>query len=155
MRVVSNTSPLVYLLLIQEIQILPALFSEVVIPVAVLEELKHPDAPKQVRDWITRPPEWLSVITTLTQEEDSELRRLDPGEREAILLAEQLHADLLLLDDRKARQIARKREMPLTGLIGVLRMAIALDFVDATVAVSRLKATTFRASDALIETLLC
>ena len=154
MRVVSNTSPLVYLILIQEIQILPELFSAVSIPLAVRDELAHPDAPIQVREWIRLPPGWLSVVPVPPQREDAELQRLDPGEREAILLAEQLDPGLLLLDDRKARQVARQRELLLTGLIGVLRMAIGRDLVDAVTVVARLKATTFRASDVLLEMLL-
>jgi predicted nucleic acid-binding protein len=154
MRVVSNTSPLVYLLLIQEIRILPCLFSEVLIPEAVRGELAHPDAPIEIRNWIEQPPNWISTAQLSTYEEDSDLQRVDPGEREAILLAEQRNADLLLLDDRKARQVARRRGLPLTGLVGVLRMAIARDLVDASAVVARLRATTFRVSDALLEALL-
>lgn len=154
MKVISNTSPLVYLLLIQEIRLLPCLFSEVLIPAAVREELAHPEAPIEVRNWIEQSPDWISTVQLPTHELDSELRRLDPGEREAIVLAEQQNADLLLLDDRKARQVARRRGLPLTGLIGVLRMAIARDLVEAPTVVARLRATTFRASDALLSALL-
>ncbi len=154
MRAVSNTSPVCYLILIGEVWILPELFSEIVIPPAVSRELAHADAPVEVRDWIVSPPEWLSVVKAPAGSEDQELRRLDPGEREAILLAEQLNTDLLLLDDWKARKLAQDRGLPITGLIGVLDMAIKRSLVDPSTAVERLRATTFRVSDHLLEMLL-
>ena len=154
MRVVSNTSPLCYLILIDETRVLPELFTEIIIPTAVRRELAHPDAPSQVRDWIASPPEWLSVVNAPTGDEDQELRRLDPGEREAILLAEELGTDLLLLDDWKARKVARERGLPMTGLIGVLDTAVKRGLVDPDPTVERLRATTFRVSESLLEILL-
>ncbi len=154
MRTVSNTSPLNYLILIEEPQILPELFGEILIPPAVARELAHPDAPGEVRDWIAKPPEWLSVVEAPAGSEDQEIQRLDSGEREAILLAEHLEADLLLLDEWKAREVARDREVPIAGLIGVLDMAIKRGLVDPGTAVKRLRATTFRVSDRLLGLLL-
>jgi predicted nucleic acid-binding protein len=61
MPVVSNTSPLNYLVLIGEIEILPALHHHVVIPVAVSEELHDPATPDAVRGWIENPPGWLEI----------------------------------------------------------------------------------------------
>ena len=61
MPVVSNTSPLNYLVLIGEIEILPALHHHVVIPVAVSEELHDPAIPDAVRGWIENPPGWLEI----------------------------------------------------------------------------------------------
>ena len=150
MRVVSNTSPLNYLILIDEIQLLPELFAKILIPPAVSQELAHPDAPEEVRNWIAIPPAWLSVIAAPTAGEDTEIERLDPGETEAILLAEHVDADLLLLDDRKARELARARGLAITGLVGILDLAVERGFVDAHIAVERLRATTFRASDHLL-----
>ena len=79
MRAVSNTSPLCYLILIEEIGILPELFTEIVIPPAVSRELAHPDAPVEVRDWIGSPPEWLSVVKAPESGEDEETHRPDVG----------------------------------------------------------------------------
>lgn len=154
MRVVSDTSTLCYLILIEETQLLPELFTEIVIPPAVRDELAHPDAPVMVRDWITSPPVWLLVGNVPEGREDQEIQRLDPGEGEAILLAEQMATDLLLLDDWKARALARDRGLSITGLIGVLDMAIEKGLVEPGVAVERLRATTFRISDRLLATLL-
>ncbi len=154
MRAVSNTSPLCYLILIDEIRILPELFTEIVIPMAVSRELAHLDAAAKVRDWIVSPPEWLSVMSVPAGGEDRELQRLDPGEREAIMLAEELGAELLLLDDWKAREVARDRELPMTGLIGVLDTAVRRGLVEPGPTVERLRATTFRVSESLLEILL-
>jgi predicted nucleic acid-binding protein len=154
MRVVSDTSTLCYLILIEETQLLPQLFTEIVIPPAVRDELAHPDAPVIVRDWIASPPAWLSVGSAPADSEDLEIQRLDPGEREAILLAEQMEMDLLLLDDWKARELAKDRGLSITGLIGVLDRAIEKGLVEPGAAVERLRATTFRISDRLLATLL-
>ncbi len=62
-RAVSNTSPLCYLILIDEIRILPELFTEIVIPTAVRRELAHRDAPEEVRGWIAKLPEGRSRAT--------------------------------------------------------------------------------------------
>jgi len=150
MRVVSDTSILCYLILIEETRLLPELFTEIAIPPAVRDELAHPDAPIMVRDWIASPPVWLSVGNAPAGSEDQEVQRLDPGEREAILLAEQTDTDLLLLDDWKARELARERGLSITGLIGVLDMAIEKGLVEPAAVIERLRATTFRVSDQLL-----
>ena len=61
MIVVADTSPINYLLLIQEIDILPKMYGNVVIPRAVYEELLRPVAPEIVRAWISRVPAWLEI----------------------------------------------------------------------------------------------
>ncbi|RMH27058.1 MAG: DUF3368 domain-containing protein [Planctomycetota bacterium] len=154
MRGVSDTSPLCYLVLIGEIHIVPELFTGIVIPPAVRHELADPESPAEVREWIAAPPSWLSVREPTAVSEDPELRRLDPGERDAIALAEELSTDLLLLDDWKAREVARARGLPITGLVGILDIAVERSLVDAATAVERLRATNFRVSDHLLEMLL-
>ena len=61
MIVVSDTTPLNYLVLIDAIHILPALYGSVAMPNAVHQELTAPGAPGAVRAWATRLPEWVSV----------------------------------------------------------------------------------------------
>jgi predicted nucleic acid-binding protein len=57
MIVVSDTSPLNYLILIESIQVLPAIFGRVYAPSAVVAELSHPRSPEVVRSWASKPPE--------------------------------------------------------------------------------------------------
>src|SRR5262249_7622931 len=99
--VVADTSPICYLILIGKVDLLEALFKRVCIPYAVQEELAHPAAPALLGPWIAGPPGWLEIRPA--SPEEAELSRLHPGEREAILLASELRADLVLLDDKRAR----------------------------------------------------
>src|SRR5882724_10332324 len=98
MIVVADASPLRYLVLIGEVEILPALYGFVLIPPAVMNELLQEQTPVEVRRWISGPPGWLRVHTPT-----STLRPFPPalgtGECEAIAIAEETGADLLLLDD--------------------------------------------------------
>lgn len=61
MIAVADTSTLCYLVLIGEIELLPALFTEVLIPPAVAAELADGRAPDAVRTWSAAPPRWLTL----------------------------------------------------------------------------------------------
>src|SRR5215470_19877607 len=61
MLVVSDTSPINYLVLMRQETLLPTLYERVVIPPAVHEELQRSQTPEEVRQWIAHPPVWLSV----------------------------------------------------------------------------------------------
>jgi predicted nucleic acid-binding protein len=63
MVVVADTSPINYLVLIAQIDVLVPLYTRILIPPAVLTELKHPLAPKAVRDWASNAPSWLEVLS--------------------------------------------------------------------------------------------
>ncbi|WP_431732015.1 hypothetical protein [Adonisia turfae] len=86
MIVVSDTSPINYLLLIDQIELLPRLFGQLVIPEAVRDEMLVPDAPLVVQAWIADHPTWLTVQTV--SKIDETLNALDPGEQAAITLAQ-------------------------------------------------------------------
>jgi predicted nucleic acid-binding protein len=84
-----------------------------------------------------------------------DLIRLDPGERAAIQLALHIQADLLIVDDKPARQAATGLGIKITGLLGILNEAATLGELDLSVTVNRLLyETNFRASSSLIQTLL-
>src|SRR5580658_6537107 len=63
MVVVADTSPINYLVLIEQIDLLTRLYTRILIPPAVLAEIKHPIAPKPVRDWACDPPKWLEILS--------------------------------------------------------------------------------------------
>lgn len=153
MIIVSNTSPINYLVLVEQIDLLPKLFKQIAIPEAVYQELSAPEAPKLVKNWIATPPEWLKIYT-VTQVSDAMIDLLDPGERAAILLAQELNADLVLLDDMKARQSAKNRGLSITGILGILDRAATMDLIDLLVVVQSLQNTSFWASDSLFKRLL-
>lgn len=153
MTLILDTSPICFLILIGEIEILPRLFPEIVTTRGVLRELRHPKAPKEVREWARQPPSWLT-----TRDPDlanvAQLDFLDPGEREAIALALHLQPSVLALDDRVAREEALKRGLEITGILGILGQAAKLGLIDLRSALERLRKTHFHASPALIRTLL-
>ena len=60
MIVVSDTSPLNYLILIETAEVLPVIFECVYIPTAVASELTNPAAPAAVKHWMSNPPAWLN-----------------------------------------------------------------------------------------------
>jgi predicted nucleic acid-binding protein len=95
MTVVSNTSPLNYLVLIDHQEILPALFGHVLIPEAVWHELRSPAAPQPVRAFLEIWPSWLE--RRIVSQAPQDLQQLDPGEQEAIALAQSVGASLVLL----------------------------------------------------------
>lgn len=153
MIVVSDTSPICYLLLIDEINLLPQLYVRVLIPQAVQQELADERSPAVVQAWINQPPKWL-VIQTVDVPSDSELDNLDPGERAAIVLASQLGANLIVMDDLLGRQVALSRHLRVTGLLGVLDEAARQNLVNFPEVIARLQQTTFRASSKLMQSLL-
>ncbi|MFL9452208.1 MULTISPECIES: DUF3368 domain-containing protein [Nostocales] len=122
MIIVSDTSPICYLLLIDRIDILQELYRVIIIPQGVADELNAPESPLVVRNWIAKPPDWLQ-IQTVQVGKFLGLEKLDPGEREAILLAEQIKAELVILDDKAARHIAIERGLKIIGLLGILKDA--------------------------------
>jgi predicted nucleic acid-binding protein len=153
MIVVADTGPLNYLVLIHQADLLPTLFGQVFIPPAVWEELNDPDTPASVRAWLAQAPSWLQV-RPLRFVPDSHLDYLDDGEREAIALAEELHADEILVDELSARKEAARRQLRFIGTLGILRRAAQLDLIDLPTALARLQQTTFYATSDLIRSLL-
>jgi len=153
MIIVSNTSPINYLILIGHINLLPELFDAIIIPQAVYSELSDASAPSPVQTWIATPPDWLK-IQSVNQPSDAILDLLDPGERAAILLAQELNADLLLLDDMKARRTATERGLAITGILGILDQAATMKLIDLPAAVQNLQSTSFWASGSLYQKLL-
>ena len=143
MLVIADNSPLRYLIVIDCVHVLPVLFGRVLLPVAVVEELQHPHTPAVVRAWMTRPPAWLEV-RAITGAPDVSVAELEAGEQEAIVLARELHADLLLIDDGKGREIAFGQGLRPMGTVGVLEQAAISGLVDFPTVIARLLHTNFR-----------
>ncbi len=153
MNAVCDTSPLCFLILIGEVKIVPLLFDEVFVPPAVASELRHPKAPRAVRDWISAQPEWLQ-IRPVKKRDDPRLRLLHSGEAEAILLAQDLAADWLVVDEMAGRRVARSLDLRVTGLLGLLSKAAERELVDLPSAVQRLRETHFRVAERLLKEVL-
>ena len=79
---------------------------------------------------------------------------LDDGETAAIALAILLDAELLFMDDRKGVIVARGKGLRVTGTLGVLDLAAQRGLVNFAQAVNRLRRTTFRIPEALLDSLM-
>jgi predicted nucleic acid-binding protein len=153
--IIADTGPINYLVLIGSIDLLPILFENVILPSAVRAELTDPDAPPSVRNWIANPPAWLFIHETPGRQCDhGSVEGLDEGETAAIALATSLGADLLLMDDRKGVIVARAKGLRVTGTLGVLDIAAHRGLVNFAQVISRLRRTTFRIPEALLDSLL-
>lgn len=154
MIVVADTSPLNYFLQIKCESLLPSLYQCVLVPPAVLHELRHPEAPQVVAQWLLHLPEWIEIRRTVAPA-DAALLDLDPGEREAIQLAQEQRADLLLIDERRGRVEARRRGLVTTGTLGVLLAGAQNGLIDAAAAYEQLvRKTNFRCTPELQDSFL-
>jgi len=151
--VIADTGPVNYLLLIGHIEILAAMFEQVILPSAVKSELSNPDTPVLVRAWIASPPAWVQVSQIMTTTDDSE-EELGEGEAAAIALAVELRAELLLMDDRRGVSIALRKGLTVTGTMGLLARAARRGMLDLADAFERLKRTNFRYRQDIMDALL-
>ena len=125
MIVVSDTTPLISLLKIERLSLLEKLFGEVLIPQAVFDELTS-DERFQLEAEQIKQKQFISVKPVSNPESVSILKRatgLDQGESEAIVLTDELKADLLLMDEAKGRSISNQMGFRIMGTIGVLMAA--------------------------------
>lgn len=125
MIVVSDTTPLISLLKIGRIDLLENLFGQVLIPQAVFDELTADERFQREADQIRR-KRFMRVRAVQNPESADILKRatgLDRGESEAIVLTDELHADLLLMDEAKGRAVSFQMGFKIMGTIGVLMAA--------------------------------
>jgi predicted nucleic acid-binding protein len=133
------------------LEILPRILGRVTIPASVASESQHSGAPKALRTWIARPPSWLTVEP---DPEDllEETHVLGAGEAAAITLAwNHRGSSYLILDEKRGRSVAKMLGLPVTGLLAILVKAAITGEVEFDDALSRLLATGFRLSPALME----
>lgn len=149
--VVSDTSPLHYLILCGAESILPSLFRQVVIPPTVFRELQQPNTPPPVRQWAASLPTWVAVQTPKTVNLKLDV---DAGELEAICLAQEIHADAVLMDDRAGRNAAIHCGLAVVGTIGLLEQAAARGLIELPTALARLRQTNARLDPELIHAAL-
>ena len=117
MVIVSDTSVITNLLRIDHLLLLRQIFGQIIIPPSVRDELYQ--VKKQIK--IINESDWISIKEITNKTLYEELREnLDPGESESIVLALELNADILLLDERKGRRAAEKYGIRITGLLGIL-----------------------------------
>ena len=133
MIVVSDTTPLISLLKIKRIGLLEKLFGEVVIPQAVFTELTV-DIRFAEEAEVIKNEKFISVKEVSNMASVNILKRatgLDQGESEAIVLSDEIQADILLMDEAKGRKISDQMGIHIMGTIGILMVAYEDDILTA------------------------
>ena len=132
MIVVSDTTPLISLLKTGRLDTLEKLFGEVRIPDAVFEELtsnpRYSDEAAAIRSYPYI--DIISVSDTDAVEQVSREDGLDLGESEAIVLTQEISADLLLMDEARGRDVARSMGLRITGTVGILLLSYERGILD-------------------------
>lgn len=158
MIVISDTTPIISLLKAGQLELLKYLFGEVVIPEAVYEELVG-NRMFQIEAEKIKQCSFIQVSQVKDLKSVNIFRRvtgLDAGESEAIVMAEERQADLLLMDERKGRRVAKQMELTVTGTMGILIQAfdeklLSENAVETCLTV--MKKCGIRISDGLLETI--
>ncbi|MCC6413721.1 MAG: DUF3368 domain-containing protein [Saprospiraceae bacterium] len=123
MLVVSDTSPIINLARIGYLHLLPELFSEIIIPTAVFNEIAGPGNNEPGSDEM-KTVNWVKILPAPIQSPLPQLLHdLDQGEAEAIVLALDIKADYILMDETLGRQIALTYHLQPLGLLGILVLA--------------------------------
>jgi hypothetical protein len=121
MIVVSDTSPISALFLVEQLDLLPALFKKVVVPQKVMEELRLLEVDFGHNLSVLKNASWLEVVTVQNTVHVNLLRTfLGEGESEAIALVKEINADYLLIDEMEGREAALAEGIQVIGLLGVL-----------------------------------
>lgn len=128
--VVANTTPIIGLTLIGQLELLRKLYGRVHIPPAVKNEVLAGGTSGVGIDEFQK-ADWLQLTPLKDPSRADLLSDLDRGEAEAIALAQELHADLIIIDERMARKHARRLGLKLTGTLGVLLEAKNRGYISA------------------------
>lgn len=123
--VISDSSPLIGLSMIDLLDILRDLWGKIIIPDAVYKEVVVEGAGKAGADIVAKAcNDWIKVVSATNKNEVEVLQAvLDEGESEVIVLGQELKTDILLLDNREPRLFARTVKLKVIGTVGVIKLA--------------------------------
>jgi len=127
-KIVSNTTPIITLLTISKLELLQQIYGKIIIPKGVYEEIEQGKDKVFYTDLSKL--EWITIKSIKDREPIKYLRDLDKGEAEVIVLANELKADLVIIDERLGREFAEYFNLKVTGTFGVLLKAKELGFVE-------------------------
>ena len=118
LKVVSNTTPLISLLKLGRLDVLMELYQEILIPTAVFEEIEVGKNKSFYRNLSNI--DWINIIKIENEDARRYFLDLDKGEAEAIILATEIGADLIIMDEKLGRFHAKHADLKVTGTVGVL-----------------------------------
>lgn len=118
LKVVSNTTPIISLLKLNHLDLLQKLYTQIHIPEAVYREIEAGKSKEYYKD-LTK-VNWINIIDIQNKQAVKYFLDLDEGEAEAIILANELNANLIILDEKLGRFHAKHANLKVTGTVGVL-----------------------------------
>lgn len=125
-KVVSNTTPLIALADIGQLDLLRQLYEEIYVPIAVMNEIESEPA----RTLVDNAP-WIKKLSITATDQKALFRsRLHAGEVEAIILAGEIGADLMIMDDNAAKKTAKYLGLNVTGSLGILVKAKKMGYIE-------------------------
>lgn len=142
--VISDTSSLIIFQKIEELDLLKQLYSELV------------TTPEIIKEYGDELPSWIKVVAVKDKKYQELIEtQLDKGEASAIALAKEFDDVLLIIDDLKARKLAQKLNLKITGALGVIHKAKKEGFIEKVKPlIVKLQETNFRISDKIINEVL-
>lgn len=117
-KVVSNTTPIISLLKLNRLELLQNIYNQIYIPTAVYNEIEAGKTKGYYKD--LSEIDWINIIEIQDKQVLKYFLDLDAGEAEAIVLATELNADLIILDEKLGRFHAKHADLKVTGTIGIL-----------------------------------
>jgi predicted nucleic acid-binding protein len=129
LRIVLNTTPIISLLKIGKLDILREIYGKVIVPEAVFFEIEKGKNKPFYQD--ISQLDWLDIQKIKNSEVLNLLNDLDAGEAEVIVLATEIVADLVIIDETLGRRFAKYSDLKVTGTIGVLIKAKEMGIVKA------------------------
>lgn len=156
MTIISDTTPIISLIKINRLDLLEKLFEEVLIPEAVYRELTT-NALFENEAKIVKTSSFLKTSSVQNRKSLQLLQAvsgLDDGESEAIILADELKSDVLIMDERKGRKVAEKLGIKITGTVGVLLQSYSENMISSDeikTYLDQLKNSNIRLSESLIQ----
>ena len=120
-KIISNTTPILSLLKLDKLYLLKKLYGRVIVPFAVYHEIEEGKEKPYYQDLTLL--KWIEIRKIKNPNSRDYLIDLDDGEAEVLILAKEINADLVILDEIMGRRYAKQFEINLTGTIGILLKA--------------------------------
>ena len=118
LKIVSNTTPIISLLKLNKLDLLHQLYEQIFIPVAVYNEIEAGKSKEYYKDLSNI--DWINIVEIKDKQAVKYFLDLDAGESEAIVLATEINADMIILDEKLGRFHAKHADIKVTGTIGLL-----------------------------------
>lgn len=129
-KVIVNTTPLIALSHVGQLNLLKELYGEIIIPQAVFEEVSV-KVDSVCKKEVDSSLDWIRVEKIRNQmAKDMYKTQLHEGEVEVMILAKEVAADVVIIDDANAKKYAKYLKLPVTGTLGVLLRARQMGYVD-------------------------